>query len=185
MRVTVRSHLWLAAIACVSCSESLPSRIEPQNTLEISDVVIEQGAGPGGIHVAIAVDVRNNYEETFSGLIDVDGNIHIWMKRNPTVEANVRIRTRADLELDPDETHFINSRWFLNTDDGVDVLDLLDFTTDDVRFGIHYAVPEIFLLEVKVTLFNETGLLTSGPHEFILQGWRNTAISTDGQDEGG
>ena len=171
-----RSCLLLGVLfACFSCGESLPSRIEPQNTLEISDVVINQGAGPGGIHVAIAVDVRNTYEETFSGFIDVEGNIHIWMKRDPTVEANIPIRTGANLVLDPDETHFINTRWFLRTDDGVDVLDLLDFGTDDIRFGIHYAVPEIFVMDVKVTLFAETGLLTSGPHEFTLRGWRNPA----------
>ena len=39
-----RSCLLLGVLfACFSCGESLPSRIEPQNTLEISDVVINQG----------------------------------------------------------------------------------------------------------------------------------------------
>lgn len=53
---------------------------------------------------------------------------------------------------------------------------MLDFSKNDVRSGIQYAEPKVFLLEVQVTLFKEVGLLRSGPHEFILQGWREAGL---------
>ena len=74
--------------------------------------------------------------------------------------------------LDPGEGYFINSAWLLQTDDGRNVFDLLDFSKNDVRDGIRYAEPEVFFVEVQVTLFKEVGLLRSGPHEFVLQGWK-------------
>ena len=171
---TLRGAISLMSLGIVasSCGESLPARIEPQGALEIVNVLANQGTGPGGIHIAIAVDVRNVYEETFAGPVNVRGNIHIWWKKNPEVEANIPISHRANLLLDPGERYFINERWFLMTDDRRDVLDLLDFTNGDIRYGVAYANPELFVLEVKVTLFEETGLLISGPHEFTLQGWR-------------
>ncbi len=168
----LRGAIPLLGILFSSCDESLPSRLEPQGTLAIVNVAATQGAGPGGIHVTISVDVRNVYEETFAGLLNVRGNIHIWWKRHPEIEANIPVSHRANLLLDPGERHFITERWFLMTDDRRDVLDLLNFSNGDIRFGVAYANPELFVVEVKVTLFEETGLLTSGPHEFTLQGWR-------------
>ena len=158
-------------VAASSCGESLPARIEPQGTLEIDHLLATQGTGPGGIHIAIAVDVRNQYEETFAGQVDVTGNIHIWWKKNPQIEANIPVRERANLLLDPGERHIINVRWLLLTDDREDVLDMLDYSGGDVRYGVAYARPEVFVMEVKLTVFEEIGLLTAGPHEFTVQGW--------------
>ncbi|GEM_PF-4887268 len=65
------SLMSLAAVIS-SCDEALPARIEPQGALEISHVSANQGTGPGGIHITIAVDVQNTYEETFAGRVNVN-----------------------------------------------------------------------------------------------------------------
>ncbi len=62
--------------------------------------------------------------------------------------------------------------WLLTTDDDRNVLDLLLFSSDDVRFGVAYARPETFVASLRMTVFRETGLLSSGPRQFTLQGWR-------------
>jgi hypothetical protein len=129
------SLMSLAAVIS-SCDEALPARIEPQGALEISHVSANQGTGPGGIHITIAVDVQNTYEETFAGRVNVKGNIHIWWKRRPHIEANVPINHRANLFLDPGERHFITERWLLMTDDREDVLEMLDYSGGDVRYGV-------------------------------------------------
>lgn len=161
----------LVMLVC-SCDESLPTRIVPQNNLAITDVLISQQTGAAGIEVLTAFFVKNTYEETFSGTVEVTGSIHIWWKERPHIEVNLPIRQHLYLRLDPGERHQIEKRWHLQTDDDRYVLDLLDFSGNDVRHGVRYARPADFLLEIRLTVFEETGLLTSGPHEFVLQGWK-------------
>ena len=165
----------------LSCDESLPLRSGPQNTLEIVDVVIVQGTGGWGIEVSIAVIVENVYHETFDGVANIKGNIRIWWKRRPEIIANLSIEEYDYLQLDPGGRYVIESDWFLWTDDGQYVLDLLDYSNDDVRYGNIYARPEVFGLEVKVTIFEEIGLLVSEPYEFTLQGWK----PVEGEDTDG
>lgn len=165
-----------ALLVLMACNEALPPRIVPEDALVIDRVIINQATGPGGIFISIALDIRNFYEETFAGPVDVGGNIRIWWQRDPEVEVNLAISDQADLLLDPGEGYAINSAWLLQTDDGRNVFDLLDFNKNDIRDGIRYAAPEVFLLEVQVTLFKEVGLLESGPHEFVLQGWQAVGL---------
>ena len=68
------------------------------------------------------------------------------------------------------------------TDDREDVLEMLDYSGGDVRYGVAYAKPEVFVMEVRVTLFDEIGFLTSGPHEFTLRGWE--LVESSGGSEG-
>lgn len=166
--------MWAMALSVLvsACDESLPTRIVPQNNLAITGVLISQQTGPAGIQVLTAFFVENTYEETFSGPVEITGNIRIWWKQRPHIEANLPIRQRLSLRLDPGEKHQIEKRWLLQTDDDRYVLDLLDFSGNDVRHGVRYARPADFLVDIGLTVFEETGLLTSGPHEFVLQGWK-------------
>lgn len=160
--------LWLLC----GCAESLPSRIVPESPLVIEDVFIGQGTGDSGIQVVVSIIVRNDFGETFDGVVDISGELHVWWARRPDVEAHVPLQLRDQIRLAPGGTYRIEQSWLLDTDDGRDVLDLLVFSGADVRFGVAYAQPETFIADLRMTVFRETGLLSTGPQEFILRGWR-------------
>lgn len=165
----------------LSCEESLPLRITPQNTLEITKIIANQEAN-GGIFIAIYVCGENKYVDTFEDTVNVSGNIHIWWARKPEIEAHVPLNNTHFIEptriqsniltLDPGEKFHLETKWYLYTDDRISILDLLDFSNSPVIDGIVTAQPEKFILQVQLTLFQETGLLRSQPHEFFITGWK-------------
>lgn len=174
-------YIFLLLIFFFSCEESLPPRISPQNTLEITKVFIAQEAN-GGIFIAVKVIGENKYWETFQDTVNVNGNIHIWWTKHPEIEANVPLGNRNFVEptriqgniltLDPGGEFHLETRWYLNTDDGRNIMDLIDFSNSPVIGEIIIAAPEKFVLEVQLTVFKETGLLRSKPQEFIFTGWK-------------
>lgn len=164
--------LGLCAGLATGCAESLPTRIVPESPLVISDVLISQGTDAAGVQVSVSAVVRNDFDETFDGDVDITGELHIWWPRRPDVQAHVPLRVQDRLHLAPGQTYRVEQVWLLNTDDGRDVLDLLVFSGADVRFGVAYARPETFVANLRMTIFRETGLLSTGPQEFILEGWR-------------
>jgi len=182
MRLKDSWLIFLVLLFFLTCDESLPPRIVPQDTLEITAIIANQGANAGGIFVAINVFGQNNYEETFQDTVDVKGNIHIWWARKPEIEANVPLDNRHFtkptrisgniLTLDPGEKFRLEALWYLNLDDGRYLINLLDFSNSSVINGIIIAKPEKFMVEVQLTLYEETGLLRSEPHEFIIEGWK-------------
>ena len=175
-------YIFVLIIVLVSCEESLPSRIVPENTLQITKIFIAQEANNDGIFIAVRIIGENKYVETFQDTVNVEGNIHIWWAKHPDIEANVPLDNRYFVEptriqgsiltIDPGGEFHLETRWYLNTDDGRNVIDLLDFSNSPVVGGIVTAAPEKFILEVQLILFKETGLLRSKPQEFVLTGWK-------------
>ena len=182
MRLKDSCQIFILLLFFLSCEESLPPRIVPQNSLEITEIIANQEANGGGIFMAIKVIGVNRYADTFQDTVKVNGNIHIWWVRKPEIEANVPLDNRhfkdptrisgSVLTLDPGEEFHLETLWYLKADDGKNIIDLLDFSNSPVIDGIVTAAPEKFVLEVQLTLFNETGLLRSKPHEFIITGWK-------------
>ncbi len=182
MRLKNSWLIFILIFIFLSCDESLPPRIVPQNTLEITDIIANQEGGAAGIFVALKVVGINRYGETFQDTVKVTGNIHIWWARKPEIEANVPLSNRhfkdptrisgSVLTLDPGEEFHLETFWYLYTDDGKNIIDMLDFSNSPVIDGIVTAAPEKFLLEVQLTLFEATGLILSKPHEFIIKGWK-------------
>jgi hypothetical protein len=175
-------YIFLSVIFFFSCEESLPPRIVPQNTLEITEIIANQEANNDGIFIAVRIIGENKYVETFQDTVNVEGNIHIWWMKHPEIEANVPLDNRYFVEptriqgsiltIDPGGEFHLETRWYLNTDDGKNIIDLLDFSHSPVVGGIVTAAPEKFMLEVQLTLFKQTGLLRSKPLEFIFTGWK-------------
>ncbi len=182
MRLKVVGQIIILLLVLLSCEESLPPRIVPQNTMEITEIITNQEANGGGIFIAIKVVGVNRYGETFQDTVKVKGNIHIWWAKKPEIEANVPLSNRhfTDptrisgnvLTLDPGEEFHLETLWYLNTDEGKYIINLLDFSNSPVVNGIVTAAPEKFVLEVQLTLFEETGLLLSNLHEFTIIGWK-------------
>lgn len=175
-------RIFILVLLFFSCDETLPPRMVPQNTLEITEIIVNQEGGDAGIFVAIKVVGVNRYGETFHDTVKVKGNVHIWWAKKPKIEANVPLSNRHFkdptrisgnvLTLDPGEEFHLETFWYLYTDDGKIIIDMLDFSNSPVVDGIVTAAPEKFVLEVQLVLFEETGLLQSKPHEFIIQGWK-------------
>jgi len=171
-----RAHALALGLLCTwalaSCGESLPARIEPEGALEIVDLYAGQSTDAGGFRVAVTIVVENAYEETFSGLVDVVGNLRFQWVEHPEIEANVPVRKIEHLRLDPGERWSIVQNWNLVGDEGEQILALLNWSDNDIRNGVHYARPEHFVLDVTLTLFKETGLLTAEPLPFSIQIWK-------------
>lgn len=175
-------RIFILVLVFFSCDEALPPRMVPQNTLAITDLIANQEAGDGGIFVAIKVVGINRYGETFQDTVKVKGNVHIWWAKRPEIEAHVPLSNRHFkdptrisgnvLTLDPGEEFHLETFWYCSTDDGTSIIDLLDFSDSPVVDGIVTAAPEKFVLEVQLALFEETGVLRSQPHEFIIKGWK-------------
>jgi len=165
----------------LSCDESLPPRIAPENTLQIVDIWASQMAN-GGIFVRFLIIGENLYEETFNAEVNVSGKLRIKWKRKPEKVATYDLNnslfvepTRIDgrtLTLDPGEQFYIAVSWYLNTDDGENIMDSLDFSDNNIQGNIITAKPEIFECETKVTVFDQVGLLISDVYEFTLVGWK-------------
>lgn len=164
--------LMTVLLLAAGCGESLPTRIVPEGALAVDRVLIGQGTGDLGIEITVDAFVRNNYDETFEGRIELRGEAHIWWKNRPEIEATLPVEYSQEVRLNPGQTFRVEWVWFMQTDDGTEVLPLLNYSDGDVRFGIIYARPETFVCEVRMTAFEETGLLTWGPQEFTLTGWR-------------
>ncbi|MDA0334749.1 MAG: hypothetical protein O2782_06270 [bacterium] len=176
-RILALRTLLASCLVILSCSEQLPTRIVPESPLTIADVAISQGTGDDGIQVTVSASVRNDFDETFDGVVAVTGELHIWWPRRPDVEAHIPLSFSDQIRLAPGQKYRVEQVWSLTTDDGRDVLDLLVFSAADIRFGVVYAQPETFVASLRMTVFRETGLLSTGPREFTLQGWR--VISDD------
>ncbi len=174
--------IFILLLLFVACDESLPLRIVPQNALEITRIIANQESSDAGIFIAIDITGVNGYSETFQDMVTVKGNVHIWWARKPEVQANVPIGnqhfkppTRISgkvLTLDPGEEFRLETFWYLDTVDGKNIIDMLDFSNGAVVDGLVTAAPEKFNLEVQLALFAETGLMHSKRHEFILKGWK-------------
>lgn len=160
------------ALALAGCHESLPPRIQPEAPLRIVEVLTGQGTGMAGLHVAITVVVANAYEETLDAPVQITGSFLTRWPGHRQVTATVPVAEQRHLHLAPGDRYVLGRHWHLDTDDGRNLLAMLDFATGDIRHGVLYARPEQLELEVQLTLFQQTGLLQSGPHPFVLQGWR-------------
>ena len=172
-RALALQTLLASSLLIHSCGEQLPTRIVPASPLTISDVFISQGTGENGIQVTVSASVRNDFDETFDGVVAVTGELHIWWPRRPDVEAHIPLAFTDQIRLAPGGKYRVEQVWLLTTDDGRDVLDLLVFSAADIHFGVVYAQPETFVASLRMTVFHETGLLSTGPREFTLQGWRD------------
>ena len=182
MKIKVFILILCLLLLVLSCDESLPPRIAPENTLQIVDIWASQMADAAGIFVKFLIIGENLYEETFDADVNVNGELYIKWKRKPEKIATIHLNntlfaepTRIEgrtLTLDPGEQFYISVSWYLNTDDGENIIDLLDFSDNNIQGNIATAKPEVFEYETKVIVFDQIGLLISDGYEFTLEGWK-------------
>ncbi len=168
-----------------SCEETLPPRIVPADTLQIIDVIATQGTDGTGFVIVILIIGENVYEETFQDTVSLNGYAHIWWKKRPEIEAHVQLHNYnftpenkmvgRILTIDPGQKFYIKTRWYLNTDDGENVMEYFTFKpTPDNNGYIH--APETFIIQVKATIFDQLGFMESDPVELEIKAWRKVDL---------
>lgn len=166
-----------------TCTENLPTRENPNALLRVTSFVANQGVSKSDrFKIAMRVTIQNLYEETLEDTVNLEGAFVCWWKKHPEIAnhyhpGNEHIKPVGKLrdgilKLDPGESIFIDYYWYFYTDENEDILDLLDYTQNDIRNGFMYALPEIFVLEAELTLFSHLPPLTAGPIELEVTGWR-------------
>ena len=159
--------IWMA----VACDESLPTRIVPQNTIQITDILVVPEGNVSRPKIAICIVGENVYEDYFHGEVNLGGYVRVWWSRKPDIESHVPISNAffvgstpiqgRTLTLAPGEKFFLELFWHCYSDDGNDIIDMLDFSDYTIRGNIWYAKPEKFALEVEMTVFDQLGLISS------------------------
>jgi len=175
--------LWATLLMLMlSCTESLPPRIEPQNTLAITKVIYTQGIDSFGPFMEFVFSVTNLYQETFEAHVDIAGQAHVWLKRSPSIRATLAIGNQHlvapskisgnILTIDPGGRCDLKIYWYLKLDDGRSLLDLLDYSEGHVYEGSINAKPETFVMDAEIKLFNQLGYLQSERLVYTFVGYK-------------
>ncbi len=191
MSTLQRLFILLPLLFVFACDETLPPRIEPQNTLAISNVIYSQGIYIDGAHMVFIIEIENRYLETFQEQVDVVGKATIWWQNRPQVRATLAIgnqhfvppsRFQGNvLTLDPGGRCALKIYWYLTLDDGRNLLDLLDYSDGVAREGLINSKPETFVMEAEIKLFSQIGYLRSQPIVFSFIGYKKAPKDTEPQ----
>ncbi len=171
MKSSQRICLLILLMTALACEEKMPPRIEPQNTLAITNVLYTQGAYASGPFMEFVFIITNLYEETFEGKVEIVGKAHVWMKKTPSIRATIAISNHhlappsnivGDvLTIDPGGRCALKVYWYLLLDDGRNLLDLLDYSGSTASGGLIRSKPELFVMDAEIKLFNQLGYLQS------------------------
>jgi hypothetical protein len=165
----------------VSCTEKLPPRIEPQNTLSITDVVYTQG-NEGTPFMEFLIVGQNNYEETFDSNVEIKGAVHIRATSDASITGLITIGNvnvvqptqfrGNELTVDPYGKFYLRVYWYLTCEDGRNLMNILDFPQDMIKAGIMYARPMSFQIDAEVCLFKQLGYIKSAKYHVVYNGWK-------------
>ena len=160
------------------CKENLPVYSEPQNVMEISVAAVEQLddhlAPPGKQMVRIVLEGVNTYEEPFLDSVRIDGTMKITWERQPARTRTIKL-TQSDLTdpslisggkmlLLPGQVFSMEVFWNMRSDDGVYLPALMNFawlTRRKCDPGIACADPETFIVETRLNVYNQIGMLVA------------------------
>ncbi|OPZ64611.1 MAG: hypothetical protein BWY83_03156 [bacterium ADurb.Bin478] len=169
-------------LTALSCEEKMPPRIQPQNTLALTNVFYTQGAYASGPFMEFLFIITNLYEETFEGKVQIVGKAHVWMKKTPSIRATIAIGNHhlappskivGDvLTIDPGGRCALKVYWYLLLDDGRNLLDLLDYSGNAATGGLIRSKPELFVMDAEIKLFNQLGYLQSERLVFEFTGYK-------------
>ncbi|NLP09026.1 hypothetical protein GX408_01380 [bacterium] len=182
MKSLQRICLLVLLLTALSCEEKMPPRIEPQNTLAITNVFYAQGIYDSGPFMEFVFIITNLYEETFEGKVEIVGKAHVWMKKTPSIRATVAISNHHlappskisgnVLTIDPGGRCVLKVYWYLMLDDGRNLLDLLDYSGSAASGGLIRSKPELFVMDAEIKLFNQLGYLQSERMVFEFTGYK-------------
>ena len=175
-------------IMSVTCEETLPAYVFPQNVLSFQVTGIEQlndrVAPPTSMVVHIKLVGKNIYDEVFQDSVDVKGAMRIWWKRFPFQyrtlyldEKNFSDRSLIHdgrLTLVPGQQFSMDVYWNCKTDDSTYLppkmieQSLPPLYPKQCGDNVLCGEPEQFIVETTVTIYNRIGVLLAPPGEFTF-----------------
>src|SRR5258706_5260245 len=122
-----------AALAPLSCKESLPTYVFPTHIMSLKVATIEQLsnrlARPGHQAVHMVLVGRNTFDEVFEDSVDIKGSVRIWWQRKPrrfrTITLSEQNLVDPSLVADgkmmllPGQEFGLDFTWDLRTDDSL------------------------------------------------------------------
>ena len=184
-------HFIAVSVVCIlACDESLPPYEQPENTLVITEVLATQGTIGSGIPILnVYLWGGNQYEETFDDTVSVSGHVRITWSDQPDLVSTLRLSNGnftgttpiqgSRLTLDPGDTFSMKTVWYFYSDSGEYIIDLMDYSNNDVRGNYEYSKPEIFVIEVELLIYRQIGRIESEPLEVEITGYRPSPDSSE------
>ncbi|NQT27445.1 hypothetical protein HQ585_18980 [candidate division KSB1 bacterium] len=183
MKIIVLSVLLTTCFTLISCNESLPLYEQPENSLAITRVLASQGLVEPGIPILyIVIEGMNQYEETYDDTVNVQGELRIWWERHPELSATLLLSNAnfipptpihgSRLTLDPNQTFAMKTVYYFFSDDGQYIVDLLDYSANDIRGDYQYAKPETFIMKVDLLVYKQIGMISSESTKIEVTGFR-------------
>jgi len=179
----------LLGLCSLTCHESLPTYVFPQNVFSVNVNLIEQlsnrVARPGHQMVHIVLTGRNTFDEVFYDSAKIKGTVRIWWRRKPLryttlylTEKNLTnpgIIQNGKILMTPGQQFSMNVFWNLKSRDSLYLPDEMDFTyASSSRRGCDYNIlcsdPEEFILEASLQVYDKIGYVSAESHQFIFVG---------------
>ncbi len=162
------------------CNEHLPPYWDPrgvfQGSIEGTYVLTLSDNS-----VKIYLHARNQYDETLEGVATLEGEVEIYLARNPTkrktfvltsanlfTSSNYNPQTR-NLRVEPGETLVFGVSWDLVDETGVDLRSQTFQYWEDPECTFRcIAEEERFVIRGSVQIFEKTGVAEASPTSFLL-----------------
>ncbi|MBI1804630.1 MAG: hypothetical protein HY033_08650 [Ignavibacteriae bacterium] len=178
--------LGLCAVFSITCNESLPTYVFPQNVLAMNVTLVEQLsnrlARPGHQMVHLVLTGKNIFDEVFYDSASIKGTVRIWWRRKPSQYTTLYLTKKnltnpsliqnGKILLLPEQQFSMSVYWNVKSHDSLYLPDLMDFTYASNRRGCDYNVicadPEEFVIEVSLQIYDKIGYVSAPAREFIF-----------------
>jgi hypothetical protein len=177
----------VCAFFSLTCKESLPVYVFPQNVISFNVVSVEQlndrVAPPDHQMMHIVLVGENIFDEVCWDSVDFKGSIRITWKRKPDryrtiylTEKNLFNRAMVQnhkMLLVPGEQFRMDTYWNLKSDDSLYLVSEMNFTDLGKRvcdFNIACSDPEEFIITASLNVYDRLGFISTPAKSFSFVG---------------
>ena len=175
------------ALFSITCEETLPTYVAPQNVIGVRTTEVEQlndhVAPPSSPLVRLVFVAENIHDEVFQDSVNIQGTVDIIWIRKPTRRRRLYISERDVVDrnlirngkmiLVPGQQFSMEVYWDVRSDEGLSLLTEMNFARLTQRvcdFNVACADPEYFDINVTLNVFDRIGYVKAETREFRYVG---------------
>lgn len=184
MRTVLKySPIIVCAVLSLTCKESLPVYMFPQNILSLKVVAVEQLsdriAPPDHQMVRFVIAGENIFDDVFQDSVDFKGSLRIWWRRKPERYRTIYLTQKnlinrelvhnGKMLLVPGQQFEMEAYWNLKTDDSLYLTSQMNFAYIGRRvcdYNVACADPEEFVVEASLNAYDVLGYIASEARSF-------------------